>query len=430
MKTATHRLPGLVLTDHVFQVPLDHARPHGDRLEVFARQVVAPGREDAALPWLLFLQGGPGFPAPRPAGRSGWLKRALAEYRVLLLDQRGTGRSAPVTPQTLAGRRDAAAMADYLRHFRADAIVRDAELIRRELAGADAQWSVLGQSFGGFCAAHYLSVAPEALREVIFTGGLPPLERSPDEVYRATYRRVLEKNRLYYERYPDDVERAVTVADHLARHDVHLPTGDRLSPRRFQQLGIKLGMSDGFEAVHYLLEEAFVAGADGPEIGYGFLRGLENVQSFDTNPMYAVLHEAIYCQGQASRWAAERVRGEFPEFEPEPGRPLCFTGEMVYPWMFDEFRHLRPLKEAAEILAADEGWPRLYDPETLRANAVPCVAAVYHGDMYVELEFSEETARQIRGLRLWVTGEHEHNALRAEGETVLGRLLAMLRGEA
>jgi pimeloyl-ACP methyl ester carboxylesterase len=429
MKTATHRLPGLVLTDHVFRLPLDHARPADGSLEVFAREAVAPGREDAALPWLLFLQGGPGFAAPRPGSRSGWLKRALTEYRVLLLDQRGTGRSTPVTFQTLAGLPDARAAAGYLKHFRADAIVRDAERIRRELVGEDARWSVLGQSFGGFCAAHYLSAAPGSLREVLFTGGLPPLDRGPDEVYRATYRRVLEKNRCYYERYPDDVERAAAVADHLARHEVQLPTGDRLSPRRFQQLGIKFGMNDGFEAVHYLLEEAFVAGAAGPEIGYGFLRGLENLQPFDTNPLYAVLHEAIYCQEQASRWAAERVRGEFPEFQVSPERPVRFTGEMVYPWMFDEFRHLRPLKEAAERLAADDTWPRLYDAAVLRANQVPCAAAVYHDDMYVERAFSAETAERIRGLRLWVTSEHEHNALRAEGETVLGRLLGMLHGE-
>lgn len=30
--------------------------------------------------------------------------------------------------------------------------------------------------------------------------------------------------------------------------------------------------------------------------------------SWDTNPLYALLHEAIYCQGAASNWAAHRVR--------------------------------------------------------------------------------------------------------------------------
>ena len=133
----------------------------------------------------MFLQGGPGFEATRPEPPpSGWQKRALADYRVLLLDQRGTGRSTPVgeipgeTPE---------AQAEYLTHFRADSIVRDAELIRQEL-GVD-RWSILGQSFGGFCAMTYLSFAPEGLREAFITGGLSPIGRPVDDVYAATWQR-------------------------------------------------------------------------------------------------------------------------------------------------------------------------------------------------------------------------------------------------
>lgn len=430
MRIQTHHIPGLVLTDHEFTVPLDHARPDGEQIVIFAREVVAPGKEDADLPWLVFFQGGPGFPAPRPEARSGWLKRALQEYRVLLLDDRGTGRSTPITHRTLAGLGSPQAQADYLKLFRADAIVQDAELIRRELLGAEGKWTALGQSFGGFCVVHYLSAAAEGLREAIITGGLPPLDRPVDDIYRATYRRVLEKNRRYFERYPADAARAAEIAAYLADHDVRLPAGGRLSPRRFQQLGIAFGASDGFEKVHYLLESAFVSGIGGREPGFGFLRSLENAFSFETNPIYALLHEAEYCQGEASNWSAERVRAEYPEFELEPGRPFIFTGEMIYPWMFDEYEHLRPLKEAAEILAAYDGWPRLYDLATLRANTVPCVAAVYYDDMYVERSYSEETAGQIRGIKLWVTNEYEHNALRADGERLLDRLLGMLHGEA
>src|SRR5690349_835887 len=188
MERVTHRLPGLILTDHTFAVPLDHAARHGEQISVFAREVVAADRATAEQPWLVFFQGGPGFPSPRPSDNSGWLKRALRDYRVLLLDQRGTGRSTPVTAQTLARFTTAQAMADYLRFFRADSIVKDAELIRRQLAGPRERWSVLGQSYGGFCITHYLSVAPDSLKEAIITGGLPPLERAAEEVYRATYR--------------------------------------------------------------------------------------------------------------------------------------------------------------------------------------------------------------------------------------------------
>ena len=40
---------------------------------------------------------------------------------------------------------------------------------------------------------------------------------------------------------------------------------------------------------------------------------------------------------------------------------------MVFPWMFDEFSALAPLKEAAAILAAKEDWP---DRQALNANRV------------------------------------------------------------
>jgi pimeloyl-ACP methyl ester carboxylesterase len=98
----SYRQPGTVLTDRSFTVPLDHARPDGEQIELFAREVVATGKAAGDLPWLVFLQGGPGFGSPRPVGRDGWLDRALNDYRVLLLDQRGTGRSSPANRRTLA----------------------------------------------------------------------------------------------------------------------------------------------------------------------------------------------------------------------------------------------------------------------------------------------------------------------------------------
>jgi pimeloyl-ACP methyl ester carboxylesterase len=429
MRIHTHRLPGLVLTDHVFTVPLDYDAPAGEQINVFAREVVAPRREHDDLPWLVFFQGGPGSESPRPGERTGWLKRALEEHRVLLLDQRGTGLSTPVTHQTLARFDSPQAQANYLKHFRADSIVRDAEWIRRDLQGQNGRWTVLGQSYGGFCVTRYLSAAPEGLQAAIMTGGLPSLDRPAEDVYRATYKRVIEKNERYYQRYPDDIQRAQEIAGYLANHDVSLPNGDRLTPRRFQQLGHFFGASGGFEQTHYLLETAFVNGASGQEIGYKFLRSFDNSFLFETNPIYAILHEAIYCQQSASNWAAERVRAEYPEFEIETGKPVYLTGEMIYPWFFDEYKYLRPLKEAAEILAAYEDWPRLYDIKVLQANTVPCVAAVYYNDMYVERAFSEESAGNIQGIRLWVTNEYEHNGLRSDGENVLGHLLKMLHGD-
>jgi pimeloyl-ACP methyl ester carboxylesterase len=406
------RAPGLVLVEHEFDVPLDHARPDGERITVFAREVAEPGGRDRPL--LLFLQGGPGNEAPRPIATPrgpGWLGRALRDFRVLLLDQRGTGRSTPVG--TLPGR-SPQEQAEYLRHFRADAIVRDAEWIRAAL-GAE-PWSVLGQSFGGLCTTTYLSFAPDALREALLTGGVPPVGRPIDDVYRATYARMLDRNRRYYERYPADRERVRELFRRLETEELRLPSGDRLTPRRFRQLGDLLGMSDGFEALHYIVER------DPASPGFG--HDVEAALPYARNPIYAILHEACWADGGATRWSAERMMpAEYRE------TPELFTGEHVYPWMFEDYGALAPLREAAEILAAHE-WPRLYDEERLARNAVPAAAAVYTEDPYVERAYSEETIAATPNVRAWVTSEYDHNGLRADGDRILGRLLDLVRGRA
>ena len=422
------RIPGLQFADHYFQLPLDYQKPHSETITVFAREVVAVGKETADLPHLLYLQGGPGGASPRPFNRSGWLGRLLQEYRVILLDQRGTGLSSPIHHQTLARFPDAQAQADYLRHFRADNIVRDAERIRQQLLG-DKPWSVLGQSFGGFCIATYLSFAPEGLREAMFTGGLPPIGVPVDDVYRATYQRVRTQNQRFYERYPGDEQRVRDVVDFLQERPTALPGGGTLSPRRLQQLGQGFGSATGFEAVHFLLEEAFVNGRSGQELNYTFLHSVEAMEPYELRPIYSLLHEAIYCEGNASNWSAQRIRAEYPEFEVRDEQPIYFTGEMIYPWMFEEYPRLKPLQETAEILANISDWPALYDVVQLKKNTVPCVAAIYYDDMYVERAFSEQTADLIKGTRCWITNEYDHSGLRMNGDAILDRLLKMLKGE-
>jgi pimeloyl-ACP methyl ester carboxylesterase len=429
---STYRQPGTIVTDHHFSVPADHGRPDGEQIEVFGREVVAPARAgDERLPWLVFLQGGPGFAAPRPVGRTGWLDRALNDYRVLLLDQRGTGRSTALTARSLAPLGSAQAQAEYLAHFRADSIVLDCELIRRQLLGPDGTWTVLGQSFGGFCTVTYLSFAPHGLDAALLTGGLPGLDTHAEDVYRITYGLCAQRSAAHYERYPGDVQAARDVAGYLADHDVRLPDGSPLSVERFQSIGGMLGGAAGSHELHYLLEDPW--DGDGG-LSDTFLAEVAERTGFARAPLYAVLHEACYAQGRATRWAAQRVRGEFPAFDPAAAvggdGPLLFTGEMIYPWMVDADPALRPLREAAELIAQRDGWPPLYDPSRLAANEVPAVAALYHDDLYVPAELSLRTAAAIRGLRTWVTNEWEHEGLRVSGGKVLGRLLAMANGEA
>ncbi|MFT7462432.1 MAG: pimeloyl-ACP methyl ester carboxylesterase [Pseudohongiellaceae bacterium] len=417
----------MVVSDHRFELPLDHSQAGGETITVFAREVVAVQRANENLPWLLFLQGGPGYESPRSPTAVPWLPAALNEYRVLLLDQRGTGLSTRIDGDTLAGL-SPTEQAHRLGLHRADAIVHDCEAIRHLLLGHE-PWTVLGQSYGGFCILRYLSVSPSGLAGALITGGLAPLHGHPDAVYRKTYAQCRKKNRLYYQRYPDDVEHVRRIASYLAEKTVDLPSGGLLTVRRFQQLGLALGTSSGFESLHALVEDAFVHTARGEQLGFHFLSAVDQALSYPTHPLYSLLHESIYCQGSASRWSAQRMLQEFPEFDGlRPGQPLLFTGEMIYPWMFDEIERLAPLGGAAEILAAREDWPPLYDVEQLSKNTVPVVAAVYHDDMFVDRELSLETADAVANLRVWITNEFEHDGLRSSGERVFTHLASMLHG--
>lgn len=319
-------MPGLRAVDHEFTVPLDHADPAGPSLTVFAREVSDPALGDD-LPWALFLQGGPGGKSPRPTGPGSW-SHVLKTHRVLFLDQRGTGRSTP-------------APLDALRHFRADSIVADCEHIRRSLGIS--RWETWGQSYGGFITLTYLSQAPEALRACHITGGLPGLDATADDVYSRTYPRVRAKIETYFRRYPADEAKIARIASHLDSSKVLLPDGDQLTSRRFRTLGMRLGMGDGMETLHWLLDEAWT----GAQLSDTFLYDVMTSTGFVSNPLYAVLHESIYTQGPATRWSADRL---LPA-------DLPLTGEMIYPWMFTDIRALRPYAEAAAELANATDWP-------------------------------------------------------------------------
>lgn len=410
MITAEYTIPGLHVRDHQVPVPLDWDAPDTSaEITLFARELVDPLRRREDLPVLVYLQGGPGGKGPRPTDPSGWVGHALKTHRVLLLDQRGTGRSTAVNGRTMARFEDDAAAAAYLLCFRADSIVKDAEHLRNRVFGAP-RWTTLGQSFGGFITLTYLSQAPEGLAACYITGGLPSLRPDAEEVYRRTYPRVAAKNREYFARYPQDRELMDRLADRLSAGDVLLPDGDVLTVRRFQSLGIDLGMKPGAERLHWLLDEALDRDGEATDT---FLGQVLALSSHADNPLFAALQEPIYGHGAgpATGWAAQRVRDGLPEFA-QDARPVLFTGEMIYPWMFEDIRLLRPFAGAVEVLSTRIEWSPLYDPDRLARNDVPVVAAVYYDDMYVDAELSLETAAVVGNVRAWVTNEYEHDGLR------------------
>ncbi|MEU8106430.1 alpha/beta fold hydrolase [Nonomuraea muscovyensis] len=419
MITASYTIPGMRVRDHVEEVPLDWSRPGGETITVFARELVDPERDREDLPCLLYLQGGPGGKGPRPIGTAGWLGQALRTHRVVLLDQRGTGRSSRLDGRRMATL-GARAGAELLALFRADSIVADAEHLRRTVFGGR-RWATLGQSFGGFITLTYLSRAPEGLSACYVTGGMPALQPDAAEVYRRTYPRVEAKNAAFYRRYPHHAQTVTRLADRLAEGDVLLPDGDPLTVRRLQTLGIDFGMKPGYERMHWLLDEAL----DGGQVTETFLHQVLARTSYADNPLFAALQESIYGSGPgATGWAAERERARHPRFA-ETARPLLFTGEMMYPWMFEEIRALRPFRAAVELLAERDDWPPLYDPRRLAGNEVPLAAAVYFDDMYVDSGLQLDTAARIGNAQAWVTNEYEHDGVGEE--RVFARLTELIR---
>ncbi|MEE2815864.1 MAG: alpha/beta fold hydrolase, partial [Actinomycetota bacterium] len=226
-RTAVRHMQDITVEEHTLTLPLVWGDDADTRtIDVFAAVVSRSGGEN--LPYLVFLQGGPGHEAPRPfrsPSAPSWLDAALTEYRVVLLDQRGTGRSTPVGDGDLS--RGAEAVAEHLSQQRADAIVRDCEALREHL-GAE-RWNVLGQSFGGFTTLAYLSTDASSLDRVYITGGLSTLYRSPDEVYALCYDKMRDASERYYHRFPAHRDRMRRLADLALAGDLTLPDGEVVS---------------------------------------------------------------------------------------------------------------------------------------------------------------------------------------------------------
>ncbi|KAK0656735.1 Alpha/Beta hydrolase protein [Cercophora newfieldiana] len=445
-----HLIPGqLHVAELFFEVPKNYADPSAGTLKLFGRSVrkhekpVTPlgvKELDALdkLPYLVYLEGGPGFGNREPQDSS--LTRYVLNrgYQLLFLDYRGTGLSTPINAQHLRSLGGPQAQADYLKLFRADNNVRDCEAVRKCLT-ADfpddrKKWSIFGQSFGGFVSLSYLSKFPLGLREVFMTGGLAPIRRTAEEVYRATYKKTIERNEAYYRKYPEDIENVHRVVEYLRKTKPVLPSGGVLTAQRFLSFGISFGAHGGLDSIHSLVLK-LVADLD----QFGFLTrsslvATEQHNPFDTNPIYAILHEPIYCftKGIASRWAASRVGAENENFlwtqdesHITKGKPIYFTGEMIFPFHFDTYPELAEIKEAANILAEFDGWDDLYDELQLRRNDVPVYAASFIDDMYVDFNLARETAGLVGSIAAYETNSMYHNAVRAKSGEVLDQLFRL-----
>ena len=131
----------------------------------------------------------------------GWIEEATKHFRVILPDQRGTGRSSRVDTHVMAriaaahdddAAAGARAQADYLKKFLADSIVRDFEHLRLTEFGGR-KWVTMGQSYGGFLTLTTLSLFPAGVIASFTTGGIPHVPADAAEVYEHTFPRMVRK---------------------------------------------------------------------------------------------------------------------------------------------------------------------------------------------------------------------------------------------
>ena len=195
VRRVSYSLPGLCSTEHEFAGaarPRRAGRRADHRLRARGRRARRPRQAVARLPpGRAGARGARGRPATR-AG-PGWLDRALQDFRVLLLDQRGTGRSTPVTGPSRASTSRTSA--------RTRSCATRSCCARRWASTAGA---CSARASAGCASSRYLSLAPEGLREALITGGVPGIGVPVDDVYRATWARMIERNRRYYARFPED----------------------------------------------------------------------------------------------------------------------------------------------------------------------------------------------------------------------------------
>ena len=176
-------------------VPLDPSAADGPTIDVFVARVPSLSSSPRADP-LVLIAGGPGeSTVDMYLQLRGAFEPVRRERDVILVDQRGTGRSAAgfgcSVPEDLSlDTAGAAALGAYIdrcvaelehdpRFYTTSVAIQDLDRVRAALGIA--QWNVYGVSYGTRVAQHYLRRFPEHARAVVLDGVVPPeLALGPD----------------------------------------------------------------------------------------------------------------------------------------------------------------------------------------------------------------------------------------------------------
>jgi pimeloyl-ACP methyl ester carboxylesterase len=181
---AQHPCPKLDgFTCSTLRVPLDHTRPAGRSLDL---AVASANNADAPRGVLFFLTGGPGQPGlPFVRRTTATLAPVLDDYRLVMLDQRGTGANALVCPQlqrqlgdsdlfvpTGEAVRECADRVGADRRFYSTAdTVRDLDLLRGALDVPAV--TIDGVSYGTYVAERYAIAHPDRVTRLVLDSVVP-----------------------------------------------------------------------------------------------------------------------------------------------------------------------------------------------------------------------------------------------------------------
>ena len=169
-------------------VPLNPNDPDGETIELFVAVVPALAEQPSPDP-LVVIAGGPGEAATRfYVTAAGAFTRIVRNRDIVLVDQRGTGRSAPLQcgsnqddPFLTAGGVDGMIDASVQclegldhdpRFFTTSIAVRDLERVREALGYEEL--NLYGVSYGTRVAQHYLRRYPDRARRIILDSVVPP----------------------------------------------------------------------------------------------------------------------------------------------------------------------------------------------------------------------------------------------------------------
>lgn len=415
--------PHVQTREHTVDVPWDRENPGVGSFTLFARELYT----DESLPPLLFLQGGPGNPAPRVM--QGWIPEALKHHRVFLMDERGTGRSGKIdktTPELIR--------TEIISKLRCPDVVADAEDLRRHLGFE--QWDVLGNSFGALCTGSYLSHHPEGIAHAYLTGALPQLGWTTEYYNEMSLDLLGTRIHEFYAAVPYAEERVREVCHHLDTTEEFLPTGERLTSQRFRFVGVALGEELGMHHLAVLLEEPFIRSGSDKHLRGDFLAHVGMYVGLQVNPLWAVIHETLFADPEAppTNWAAERAVAGRPGFDlhadpTDTSAPFYLLGNHFFKHHFDEDPALQPFRDVVHEMHQKSDWSQVFDEEQLRNNTVPAVVALYERDMFIPFETAVANAEKIGNLAVWTHEGWDHDAIYLHGAELFPQLYEVLHGE-